>query len=274
MDKKFFFQSSLPRAGSTLLQNIVAQNPNFYCTPTSGLLDLVFGAKHNFQNSSEFKAQDAKLMDRAFLSFCREGIKGYFNACTDKPFVLDKNRGWGVNYNLAKMIFNQDVKIVCMVRDLRAVYASMEKNFRKNPHKENYIQDPSKLQGTTVLKRVQIWSNTTPVGVSIDRLKDVIGQGLDKRILFIRYEDLMSNPEHEIKRFYDYINLPYYDKHDFVNITQHTHENDAIHGIYGDHKLRPKFEQIPDDFYEVLGYEICQEIKNSYGWFYKYFSYL
>jgi sulfotransferase len=274
MVKKIFFQSSLPRAGSTLLQNIVAQNPNFYSTPTSGLLELVMGAKGNFQQSPEFKAQDAQLMDKAFLSFCKGGINAYFNALTNKPFVLDKNRGWGICYNLATMIFNEEPKIVFMVRDLRAVYASMEKNFRKNPHRENFIQNPSQLQGTTLDKRIDIWSNNMPIGTALDRLKDIIQQGLDKKILFIRYEDLMSNPEIEIKRFYEYIGQPYYEEHDFENITQYTHENDAIHGIYGDHKLRPKFEKLPDDYYDVLGYELCQNIKNSYAWFYKYFAYI
>ena len=274
MEKKIFFQSSLPRAGSTLLQNVVAQNPDFYSTPTSGLLELVMGAKGNFQQSPEFKAQDPKLMDKAFLAFCKGGVNAYFNAITDKPFVLDKNRGWGVAYRLANMIFESEPKIVFMVRDLRAVYASMEKNYRKNPHKENHIVNPVQMQGTTVNKRVDIWANGVPVGIALDRLKDVIQQGLDKKILFIRYEDLMSNPEIEMKRFYEYIGQPYYENHDFENVTQHTHENDTIHGIYGDHKLRPKFERLPDDFYDVLGYELCQNIKNSYDWFYKYFAYL
>ena len=38
--EQIFFQSSLPRAGSTLLQNILGQNPEFYVTPTSGVLEL------------------------------------------------------------------------------------------------------------------------------------------------------------------------------------------------------------------------------------------
>ena len=42
MEKKIFFQSSLPRAGSTLLQNIIGQNPEFYVTPTSGVLELAY----------------------------------------------------------------------------------------------------------------------------------------------------------------------------------------------------------------------------------------
>lgn len=273
MDKKIFYNSSLPRAGSTLFQNIVAQNPDFYCTPTSGALDLLFGARHNYQQSPEFKAQDAKEMEKAFLSFCRSGYKAYFDALTNKPYVLDKNRGWGVHYAFANMLY-PNPKIVCMVRDVRAIYASMEKNFRKNPHKQNFIQDASQLQGTTVDKRVDIWASGIPVGISLDRLLDIFQQGLDKHILFIRYEDLMANPEIEMKRFYDYLGLPNYEGHDFENITQYTHENDEIHGIYGDHKLRPKFEKLDDDFMDVLGYELCTKIKNTYKWFFDKFNYV
>lgn len=273
MEKRYFFNSSLPRAGSTLLSNLVAQNPDFYCTPTSGLIDLIFGARASFQQSPNFKTQDANLMDKSFLNFCRAGIDGYFNALTNKSLVLDKSRAWMTTYRLANML-HAEPKIVCMVRDLRSIYASMEKNFRNNPHKENYVQNANQLQGTTVRKRVDIWANGTPVGTSIDGLKDTIEQQLDKKILFIRYEDLMENPENEMKRLYEHFELPYYDKHDFVNITQHTQENDAFHGIYGDHKLRPKFERKEDDFEDVLGYEICRDIKTTYKWFYDYFSYV
>jgi sulfotransferase len=33
-NKTIYFQSSLPRTGSTLLQNLIGQNPNFHVTPT------------------------------------------------------------------------------------------------------------------------------------------------------------------------------------------------------------------------------------------------
>jgi sulfotransferase len=274
MERSYFFNSSLPRAGSTLFSNIIAQNPKFYCTPTSGFLDLIYGAKGNFQVAPEFKAQDPKEMDKAFLYFCKGGMDGFYNALTNKPYILDKNRGWGITFGLTKMILGKDPKIVCVVRDLRAVFASMEKNFRKNPHKENYVQNPTQLQGTTLRKRIDAWASGIPVGIAIDRLKDMIDQKIDDKILFIRYEDLMENPETEIKRFYEYVELPFYDKHDFVNITQYTQENDAIHGIYGDHQLRPKFEKKEDDFDDILGYEICRDIKNTYKWFYDYFGYV
>lgn len=68
------FQSSLPRSGSTLLSNIVAQNPEFHVTPTSGLLDLLYTARSQFSRGEEFKAQNREEMERAFIGFCRGGL--------------------------------------------------------------------------------------------------------------------------------------------------------------------------------------------------------
>ena len=53
--EKLFFQSSLPRAGSTLLQNIMGQNPDFYVTPTSGILELIHSAKNTYSGPSGFE---------------------------------------------------------------------------------------------------------------------------------------------------------------------------------------------------------------------------
>lgn len=272
--KKIFFNSSLPRSGSTLIQNILAQNPSIYSTPTSGLIDFVIACKNQYNSSQAIVAQNHEEMTNSFVDFCGEGIQGYFKRLTDRPFVVDKSREWGVNYRLLEMITNDTPKIICMVRDLRSIFSSMEKNFRKNPHRENGIQNPGQLIGTTLTKRVDIWATSIPVGVSIDRLLDIIQQGLDSNILFIRYEDLMSNPENELMRIYEYFGLPFYDGHNFEDITQFTHENDLVHGIYGDHKLRSKFEKQPDDYMDILGYELSTNIRNHYKWFYDYFGYI
>ena len=273
MTKKVFYNSSLPRAGSTLLQNIMADNPDFYCTPTSGIADIVLNSKNVFNHSQAFQAQGLSNLEEPFVEFCRKGIYGFFKAITEAPYVLDKSRDWGIRYNLLNRLF-PNPKIVCMVRDPRAIYASMEKNFRKNPLRETNTQDASHLIGTTLDKRVNTWADSAPVGVSMDRLKDCFQQGIDKKMLFIRYEDLMANPEQEIRKVYDYLELPYYDGHRFNTVTQHTQENDEVHGIYGDHKLRNKFEKLPDDYEEILGYDLATSIKNTYPWFYTNFGYI
>ncbi len=107
----------MPRSGSTLLQNIFAQNPDFYATPTSGVLELVFAARGNYTNSPEFNAQDSELMKKGFLAFCQKGMQGYYEAITDKKYVIDKSRGWGIHYDFLNTIYPQP-KIVCMVRNL------------------------------------------------------------------------------------------------------------------------------------------------------------
>ena len=136
--KKIFFNSSLPRSGSTLIQNLLAQNPEIYSTPTSGLIDFVIACKNNYNHSQAFQAQNQDEMTKAFVDFCKDGMQGYFKRLTDKPIVIDKSREWGINYGLLEML-QPEPKIICMVRDVRAVYSSMEKNFRKNPHKVMFL---------------------------------------------------------------------------------------------------------------------------------------
>ncbi len=99
---KIFYQSSLPRAGSTLLQNILAQNPDVYATPTSGVLELIFGARANYTNSPEFKAQDVELMKVGWQAFAKAGMDAFYNAITHKKYVVDKSRGWGIHYDFLK----------------------------------------------------------------------------------------------------------------------------------------------------------------------------
>lgn len=171
--EKLFFQSSLPRAGSTLLQNILAQNPNVYATPTSGVLELIFAARGNYTNSPEFQAQDPDLMKKGFMSFCKEGMKGYYEAITDKPYVIDKSRGWGIHYDFLNQVYPEP-KIICMIRDLRDIFASMENNYRKSSDKTSPLLDWSTMQGTTVPKRIDIWAQSPPVGMAIERLGEII----------------------------------------------------------------------------------------------------
>ena len=63
MPKKIFFNSSLPRSGSTLFSNIIGQDKRFFVTPTSGLLELLYCSRDIFSKSPEFKAQNKEQME-------------------------------------------------------------------------------------------------------------------------------------------------------------------------------------------------------------------
>jgi len=271
MSSKIFFQSSLPRSGSTLLQNILGQNPDFYTTPTSGLIELLFRTRNGFSDSPEFKAQDENAMKTAFMGFCKGGLEGYFSDITDKKYIVDKSRGWGINYDFLNS-FYPDPKIVCMIRDPRDIFASMEKNYRKNPHINSGIVNNPELAGTTVEKRVDHFVATPPVGLSFDWMKDMVSQGIHKKILFIKFEDLTKNPQSEINKVYDFFGIDQYE-HDFSNVQQVTHENDRIHGIFGDHIIRQEVKPLKSEAKEILGIGACNWIRQNYDWFYKEFKY-
>ena len=269
--ERLFFQSSLPRAGSTLLQNIIAQNPDFYATPTSGVLELVFAARGNYTDSPEFKAQDADLMRTGFLSFCRNGMDGYYNAITDKKYVIDKSRGWGIHYDFLNLIY-PNPKIVVMVRDLRDIFASMEKNYRKNPDKANPVLNWAQMAGTTVPKRIDIWAQSQPIGLAIERLQELFRLGIDSKVLFVKFEDLCLYPETTMTKIYQYLEVPYYE-HDFDNIQQITKEDDEVYGVFGDHEIRTKLAPVPSRAKTILGKDVTDWIWNNYPWFFQQFRY-
>ena len=91
------------------------------------MIDLMLGTRIGYNGNKESKAGDKDMWREGFYAYCREGFKGYIKTLTDKPYVLDKNRAWGSYYKLINEI-NPNPKIIFMVRDLRAVFASMEKN--------------------------------------------------------------------------------------------------------------------------------------------------
>ena len=269
--EQIFFQSSLPRAGSTLLQNILGQNPNFYVTPTSGVLELLFSARQNYTTDTAFKAQDPDLMKKGWLNFCRQGIEGFFNGITNKKYVVDKSRGWGIHYNFLNSFYAKP-KIVCMVRDLRSIYTSMEKNFRKHQDKDSGIVNWAEMKGTTTAKRIDAWAQSPPIGIAIERLQQMITEGIDKNILFVRFEDLTSNPEIELNKIYDFFGVEKF-KHDFQNVEQLTQEDDTLYGIFGDHKIHKEVKPVSESYNEYLGQQLSQNIVNTYSWFYEYFNY-
>ena len=270
MVEKLFFNSSLPRSGSTLLQNIIAQNPNFYVTPTSGVLELVFGARANYTNSPEFKAQNSDDMRLAFKSFCRDGVFGFYNSLTDKRYVMDKSRGWGY-YRDFLDFFYPNPKIVCMIRDPRSIFSSMEKNFRKNPDKANMTSD-AEMKNITTEQRIDTWVNSQPVGLAFERLRQIIKEGKSKQILFVKYEDLTKNPSKEMDKLYEYLEVDKYE-HDFNNVEQTTKEDDEVYGVFGDHKIQSQVVFRNPDYKEILGINTSNWVKQHYSWFYENFNY-
>lgn len=265
--RKIFFNSSMPRSGSTLLQNILGNNPEIHATPTNSLLDFLNASKKVFTKSPSIKAQDSEAMKKAFLTYCRYGMEGFFDGLTDKKYVIDKCRTWAVNKGFLES-FYPNPKVVCMVRDLRDIVASMEKNYRKYPHIDS-MDDAS-----TINQRVSVWmgEKSKPVGVTLNNLRETIRRGYNKGMLFVRFEDLCREPKLVMEKIHEYLEIEYYD-YDFNNIKQVTFEDDRFHGIFGDHNIKPQVKEVKSVAREVLGEHIYDRLYKNNKWYFDYFSY-
>jgi sulfotransferase len=268
--KKIFYNSSLPRSGSTLLQNVLAQNPSIYTTPTSGFIRLINSSKNVCTQAPEFLAQDNKLINKAFAGYYKGGMNGYYNAITDKDYVVEKSFDWLGEFNLLEGIHEEKPKIIVMVRDLCDVIASMEKGYQENYFKQVLAVNWETLENTTLTKRINTWVNSHPLGFCLDRLQDALISKNHKDMFFIKYENFCKNPNVIMNSLYKYLEIPVYN-HNYNDIKQLTDQNDSYYLF--SHDVKPTLEQSSTNAEEILGAATCATIREQFSWFFKSFNY-
>src|SRR5262245_4023245 len=100
LSKTIYFIAGLPRSGSTLLCNILAQNPRFHATATSGALDILFNVRN--------------VWDDFIHDGNNEGRRRVFRAVLDafyadiaRPIIFDKSRSWLAYMEMAETVLGR-----------------------------------------------------------------------------------------------------------------------------------------------------------------------
>lgn len=262
-NKIIHFIAGFPRAGSTLLCNILNQNPRFNATATSGILDIVLAIRNQWENVNEFAAAPNKPGKNAVM----KGILQNYYEIGKRPVVFDKSRGWVGNIELAEHILDTKVKILVPVRNITDILSSFEKLWRGQSHEWQFPQEKTHyFDWQTVEGRADVWMrNDQPVGIAYNKIRDALSRGLGDRLLFVEFEHLTNNPENTMKQVYKFIGEEYYE-HDFNNVEQTTSENDDIHGIPGLHTIRPVVKPLVSDAAEILGDDVMKKYDNAEFW--------
>lgn len=250
MNKTYHFIAGLPRSGSTLLANILAQNPRFHTTGTSGIMDVMFGVRNQWHNLVEFKAAPN---DAALLRVLR-GILDSYYADVEKPVIFDKCRGWLSLIEMAEAVLGRRVKILVPVRDIRDVLASFEKLWRSNAKTTQVGQESANyFKFQTVEGRTDVWMQVDqPVGLAYSRIRDAISRGYLDRLYFVEFERLTKDPKKEMQKIYQFLDEKSFE-HNFDDVKQVTWEDDSVHGFKGLHDIRSKVEPIEPQWPKVLG---------------------
>lgn len=261
--RKFYFISGLPRSGSTLLTNILLQNPKVQTTATSSLLDFLLQVRDNWNklegHSNYPDGQDKWEVIRAIL-------QNYHK--TDRPIIFDKNRAWSSHIEFIEKVMQKDAKIIACVRNLEDICTSFEKLFRKNRADGEIHGEFSNSQMKTLDGRVGVWTADEGVlGRPYVSLIDTINRGLQDRILIFPYEEWTSAPDIWFSRLYNFIGEDYF-QHDFGKIEQIIRENDAGYGWGQDlHEIKTG-NLIPatSDAHKILGDTWYKKLHNTEFW--------
>src|SRR5579862_555829 len=131
MAKTYHFIGGLPRAASTLLCNILHQNPRFHATATSGLLEVMFTARNVWNEFAEHRSNPDREDDRKRLQRTLGGIMAAYHGNVARPVVFDKSRGWPAYIEMLESALGRKVKILVPVRNVSDILASFEKLHRK-----------------------------------------------------------------------------------------------------------------------------------------------
>jgi len=259
-DKTIHFVSGLPRAGSTLLVNILAQNHRFDVTPTSGVIGMLTMLRNQWENQPEFKAA---YDEEVKVSSLRGLLNGYFHN-SRFPTVFDKSRGWPAQIEMAERLLGRQMKILCPVRDIRDVLASFEKLYRKNKNIRpipGELQNPGKFQ--TVEGRCEVWCQLgQPMGAAFNMIRDAMRRGFKNRLHFVEFEKLTVAPKTTMAKIYEFLDEEPYE-HDFEHVEQYTQEDDIWHGYKDLHTIRPKVEPMEPQWPDILGKDVADLYKGK-----------
>jgi len=235
-----FFMSGFPRAGTTLLMNILNQNPLFYGTPTSGLIGSVINLRDNWRNSDIYKSNREEYIYPKIKGMMRGMIEGFYvEQLIEGKIPIDKNRTWTGQIDLLDDLFGCRVKIIYPIRPIIDCCASMEKKNRKSSatthgNNGNWLNEQStKGRCENFIKDDGVF------GMPLLYLREILYRNQADRLIIVAYDDLLMYPQQTLDKMYDQLGLARF-KHDFENIKQTIVEDDLMHGFAPGtlHKIR------------------------------------
>lgn len=271
--KTIHYAIGLPRSGSTLLMNILQQNPDIFTSSTCPTTYLLEGAKQAASNVSEFIAMDQDKLNGSLTNYVKFGMQGWFSSLTNKPIAISKSRGWDSHLNFLFHAY-ENPKFIVILRDLRDIICSFEKLSTKYTF-WNIGSKDSPFHLLPFEKRIEIWCTDIGgnLGLPLKNLRHV-HEWIMKRphnFFVFRFEDFNNNPHKYLHSLYHWLELPLF-HHDLNNVSQaEQYEHDTAYRSLVSHKTESKVRKLEPSWPKMMNdYQSQLVIKNN-EWFYRTF---
>jgi sulfotransferase len=255
--KTLYFVSGLPRSGANLLCNILEENPHIHASAVSCLSDIFSGINHTWNN---LEANQVHSEPSTKLNVLKSLLTAYHD--TDKPVTFDHSPDWIRNISLVEQVLNHKIKILVPVRNPAEILSSFERLRKLNP--SSYSPADSALADrSTIASRAYYYAGPEGIlGTSHARIRDAVTMGYLDRMLFIDYNRFCNSPRSQIKRIYDFFELPEY-THDFGKIQQHFAVSEKYRHFY---ELKPSLIRTTVNCVEFLGLNLFEQYNREIFW--------
>jgi sulfotransferase len=200
--------TGLPRAGSTLLCQMLAQHPEMQCEGVSSpLCNLMLGIRRMASDDQFFLSQLDHSFERSYghLSTAVQGfLRGWNQDCTKKA-VVDKNRAWLHCVELLLRIEPTARLIVCL-RELGQIYGSIEAQHQRTILVDfiDHLADFDRFGRADML-----FAKDKTIGAPMISLHAVadLPTAVQEHLYFVRFEDLVERPAACMSHLYAWLGL-------------------------------------------------------------------
>lgn len=266
MPPQFVGITGLPRAGSTLLGQLLAAHPSMHCEGTSSpLCSTLTTIRRTVSHEPFFLSQLDSGFDTAYghLKTAMQGFLHGWYANIDKPVVVDKSRGWLQAVELLLTLAPEARLIVCL-RELGQVYGSVEAR-----HQQTLLLDfVDQLADMDRASRADaLFAKERVIGAPLTALRAVgeLPEAARQRLYFLRFEDLMANPAACMDHLFGWLGLAPC-AIDPQNLPVGPRESDSHYRMKYMHRQSPRIAQpaphrIPDS--------IQAQIRRACAWYYQ-----
>jgi sulfotransferase len=204
----FVAVTGLPRAGSTLLCQLLAQHPEVHCEGhSSPLCNTLLHIRRAISDDTFFLSQLDHSFDAGYghLTTAMQGfLQGWYRD-TGKKAVVDKNRAWLHAVELLVHLEPNARLLVC-IRELGQIYGSVEAQHQRTILLDfiDHLADYDRFGRADIL-----FAKDKAIGAPLVSLHAVpdLPKEVQERLYFVRFEDLVEQPVACMSHIYAWLGL-------------------------------------------------------------------
>ena len=260
--------TGLPRAGSTLVCQLLGHHPSIYSPGhSSPLLPALLALRRELSHDefllSQLDHEQRLVLDRLTRAY-RGFVSGWF-AESDAPIAVDKHRGWLNQLDLLLHLVPEAKLIVC-VRELSQVWGSIEAQ-----HRRSVVLDfPDRTADLSPYARAdRFFGPDGVIGLPLANLEATQDYPVEvrSRLFYLVFEHLMDDPETVTKQLFAWLDLPPHPVA-FDDLAVAPHESDSYYRLKYSHVRRATL-RAPDA--HAVPERIVAGLRNKFPWFYSTF---